>query len=126
MRSEELGIMETNAVLLKSKDFAIRIVNLYKYLTENKNEYVLSKQLLRSGTSIGANVTEAECGFSKKDFLAKMYIAYKEANETEYWLELLFESGYIEKSAFESIYADCKELIKILSAITKTAKGGRK
>lgn len=83
---------------------------------------MLSKQILRSGTSIGANVKEAICGQSKADFYAKMYIAYKEANETEYWLELLFESGYIEKAAFDSIYSDCKEVIKLLASITKTQK----
>lgn len=89
---------------------------------KRKKEYVLSKQILRSGTSIGANVKEAICGQSKADFYAKMYIAYKEANETEYWLELLFESGYIEKAAFDSIYSDCKEVIKLLASITKTQK----
>ena len=114
--------METNAVLLKSKDFAIRIVNLYKYLTEDKNEYVLSKQLLRSGTSIGANVTEAECGFSKKDFLAKMYIAFKECAETKYWLELLYSTNYITEKEYNSILSDCEELLKLLSSITKTTK----
>lgn len=83
---------------------------------------MLSKQVLRSGTSIGANAKEAAHAQSKADFYTKMYIAYKEANETEYWLELLSESGYIEKEAFISIYADCKELIKILASITKTQK----
>ena len=85
-------------------------------------EYVLSKQVLRSGTSIGANAKEAAHAQSKADFYAKMYISYKEANETEYWLELLYESGYIEKAAFDSIYSDCKEIIKILTLITKTMK----
>ena len=85
-------------------------------------QYVLSKQVLRSGTSIGANAKEAAHVQSKADFYAKMYIAYKEANETEYWLELLHESVYIEKDAFDSIYSDCKEIIKILAAITKTQK----
>lgn len=79
-----------NTVKYKSLEFAKRIVKLYKYLCENKNEYVLSKQLLKSGTSIGANIAEAECGISRKDFLAKMYIAFKECVETGYWLELLF------------------------------------
>ena len=83
---------------------------------------MLSKQVLRSGTSIGANAKEAAHAQSKADFYAKMYIAYKEANETDYWLELLAESGCIEKEAFDSIYADCKELIKILASITKTQK----
>lgn len=114
--------MKENIIVDKSKAFALRIIKLYKYLCEEKKEYVLSKQILRSGTSIGANVKEATCGQSKADFYAKMYIAYKESNETEYWLELLFESGYIEKAAFDSIYADCKEVIKLLASITKTQK----
>ncbi len=114
--------MKENIILDKSKAFALRIIRLYQYLCETKKEYVLSKQVLRSGTSIGANAKEAAHAQSKADFYAKMYIAYKEANETEYWLELLAESGYIEKEAFDSIYADCKELIKILASITKTQK----
>lgn len=114
--------MNENIIIEKSKSFALRIIKLYQYLNESKKEYVLSKQILRSGTSIGANAKEGVSAQSKADFYAKMYIAYKEANETEYWLELLHESGYIETNAFESIYADCKELIKILAAITKTQK----
>lgn len=106
----------------KSKLFALRVIKLYKYLCESKNEYVLSKQLLRSGTSIGANVKEAERGQSKADFYAKMNIALKEAAETEYWLELLHESEFIEDKHFDSIYADCIELSKILTSITKTQK----
>lgn len=116
--------MEENVIADKSKAFALRIIKLYHYLRNEKSEHVLSKQLLRSGTSIGANVKEAVNGQSKADFYAKMYIAYKEANESEYWLELLYESGYIEQQAFESIYSDCKELIKILASFTKTQKGG--
>lgn len=81
---------------------------------------------MRSGTSIGANAKEGANAQSEPDFYAKMYIAYKEANETEYWLELLYESGYIEEAAFESIYCDCRELIKILSAITKSQKEKKK
>ena len=88
-------------------------------------EYILSKQILWSGTSIGANAKEGVNAQTKSDFYAKMYISYKEANETEYWLELLHESGYIDTKAFESIYSDCKELIKILAAITKTQKNSR-
>ena len=107
----------------KSFNFAVRIVNLYKYLTQQKKEYILSKQLLRSGTSIGANVKEAIRGQSKADFYAKMNISLKEASETEYWLELLHESGYIEEKPFVSIYEDCQELIKILVTITKSQKG---
>lgn len=116
--------MKENIIVDKSKAFALRIIKLYRYLCDEKKEYILSKQLLRSGTSVGANVKEAINGQSKADFYAKMYIAYKEANESEYWLELLFESGYINQEAFNSIYADCKELIKILTSITKTQKGG--
>ena len=111
-----------NIIVIKSKAFAIRIVKLSKYLNENKKEYVLSKQILKSGTSIGANVKEAIRGQSKADFYAKMNIALKEASETEYWLEILNETDYIDKALFESIYSDCTELIKILMSITKTQK----
>ena len=111
-----------NTVLIKSKRFAVRIVNLYKYLRSNKGEYVLSKQLLKSGTSIGANIAESTCAFSKKDFLAKIYIAFKECAETEYWLELLSETGYLTAQEYTSVSADCLELKKLLSAITKTTK----
>ena len=114
--------MKGSLILDKSKAFALRVIRLYKYLYETKKEYILSKQVLRSSTSIGANAKEAAHGQSKADFYAKMYIAYKEANETEYWLELLHESGYIKKEAFDSIYLDCKEIIRILAAITKTQK----
>ena len=112
-----------NIVVIKSKAFAIRIVRLYQYLCSEKKEFVLSKQVLRSGTSIGANVKEAIRGQSKPDFNSKMNIALKEASETEYWLELLFETDYIDKSQFESMINDCIELIKILTAIIKTSKG---
>ena len=111
-----------NAVVEKSKSFAIRIVRAYKYLTAEKNEYVLSKQLLRSGTSIGANVKEAIRGQSKPDFYSKLNIAPKEASETEYWLEILYETEYIDKKLFDSINSDCQELIKLLVSITKTQK----
>ena len=112
-----------NVIVEKSKSFALRIIRLYRYLCSEKNEYILSKQLLRSGTSIGANVKEAIRGQSKADFYAKMNISLKEASETEYWLELLHESGYIGKKPFFSIYEDCQELIKILVTITKSQKG---
>ena len=84
-----------NAVADKSLAFALRVIALYKYLCAEKNEYVLSKQVLRSGTSIGANIAEAQCAVSRKDFLSKLYIAFKECSETKYWLELLFRSDYI-------------------------------
>ena len=117
--------MKENIVVDKSKKFAVRIINLYKYLCK-KEEYILSKQILRSGTSIGANIREAIFGQTKADFYFKMNIARKEANETEYWLELLYEGKYIKKNDFESIYCDCKEIIKLLTAITKTQKNKKK
>ena len=104
----------------KSKKFSVPIVNLYKYLCDKKNEYVLSKQILRSGTSIGANIAESECAISKKDFLSKIYIALKESAETLYWLDLLYETEYITDSQYESLYADCEEIKKMLSSTTKT------
>ena len=113
---------EVNPIVDKSKKFAVRIVKLYKYLSENRSEYVMSKQVLRSGTSIGANVKEAIRAQSKADFNNKMHIAMKEASETEYWLELLEETDYLTKAQAESILSDCVELIKILMAITKTVK----
>lgn len=109
-----------NPISTKSKRYAVRIIKLYKHLSEIKKEYILSKQLLRSGTSIGANVIEALCGISKKDFLAKMYIAFKECAESKYWLELLHETDYLSEAEFQSIYNDCEELRKMLSSITKT------
>lgn len=112
-----------NIIVDKSKVFALRIIRLYQYLKNEKSEFVLSKQLLRSGTSIGANVKEAIRGQSRADFYAKLNISLKEASETEYWLELSHESEYIEEKTFNSIYADCQELIKLLVAITKTQKG---
>ena len=87
---------------------------------QRENEYTLSKQFLRSGTSIGANLAESECAMSKKDFLAKVYIALKECNETLYWLELLYDTDYLHPEECKSMYADCKELQKILSATTRT------
>ena len=113
---------ENNIIVDKSKQFALRIIKLHKYLSHEKNEYVLSKQVLRSGTSIGANVREAVRGQSSADFYAKLNISLKEAEETLYWLELLHESEYVETKHFESIYDDCTELIKILVSITKNQK----
>ena len=108
-----------NIIENKSFEFAVRIVNLYKHLTENKKEFVLSKQILRSGTSIGANVSEAQKGQSKADFNMKMNIALKEANETEYWLRLLHQTDYLSDQEFESIEKDAKEIIAILVSICK-------
>ena len=114
--------MAENIIRIKSIEFAKRIIKLCRFLCDEKREYILSKQILRSGTSIGANVTEAEYGISKKDFLSKMYIAFKECAETLYWLELLYSSEYISKKEYASLYSDCDELRKILSSITKTVK----
>ena len=114
--------MKKNILKEKSFDFAVRIVNLYKFLINEKKEYVLSKQLLRSGTAIGALYREAEQAESKKDFIHKLAIAQKEANETIYWLELLFKTEFINKSEFESINTDAVELIRLLTSIIKTTK----
>ena len=113
---------EENVIKSRSFDFAVRIVNLYKYLTETHREFALAKQLLKSGTSIGANVREAIGGQSKEDFTAKMHIALKEVYETEYWLELLYRTGYLDKPQFDSIFADCRELTNIIARIVKTMK----
>ena len=118
MRVSEMG----NTIENKSFDFAVRIVNLYKYLCNEKKEFVLSKQLLRSGTSIGANVSEGEKAQSKADFYTKMTIALKEANETDYWLRLMYATEYLTEQEFESLSKDNKEIISILVAITKTTK----
>lgn len=114
--------MKESIVFDKSKSFALRIIALYKYLCDEKREFVLSKQLLRSGTSIGANIAEASCAYSSKEFLAKMYIAFKECAETAYWLELLYKAQYLNQPEFDSLNTDCTELQKILSSITKTMK----
>ena len=103
-----------NAIQEKSYAFALRIVKLYRWLCEEKKEYVLSKQVLRSGTSIGANIEEAIEGQSERDFAAKLAIAYKEARETHYWLRLMHDSGFLNESAFSSIIQDCEELLKLL------------
>jgi len=114
--------MNESIVCEKSMEFAVRIVNLYKYLSSEKGEHVMSKQLLRCGTSVGANAHEARHGQSRKDFLAKMYIAFKEVAETEYWLILLLRTQYLTTQQGESMLSDCAEIRKILSAITKTLK----
>ena len=114
--------IKKNIVGEKSKEFALRTIKVYNYLNSEKNEHIMSKQLLRSGTSIGANIRESRRAQSEADFYSKLNIALKEADETAYWLELLNESGYIDKRAFDSIYGDCEELIKLLAAITKNQK----
>ncbi|MBR3949012.1 MAG: four helix bundle protein [Clostridia bacterium] len=117
--------MNENVIEIKSFDYAVRIVNLYRYLTEEKKEFVLSKQLLKSGTSVGANVAEAQRGQTKPDFNAKMNIALKEANETYYWLRLLHKTEYITDREFLSIKEDSKEIIAILTSICKKTNSER-
>jgi four helix bundle protein len=114
--------MSNSIIVLKSFDFAVDIVNLYKYLISHEKEFVLSKQVLRSGTSIGANVKEALKGQSRRDFLSKMNIALKEADETEYWLELLIKTNYLNETQGNNILNNCKEICKILNSIVKTVK----
>jgi len=112
-----------NLIVDKSFQFAVRVVRLCKHLSSAKKEFVLSKQLLRSGTSVGANVSEAIQGSSKKDFVHKMSISLKEAQETLYWLRLLQATDYLDENEFNSISTDCVELIRILTAILNTSKG---
>lgn len=111
-----------NVIQEKSYAFALRTVKLYQHLVERKKEFVLSRQVLRSGTSIGANVEEALGGQSGRDFLAKFNIAYKEARETHYWLRLLLDSGYLTDAEAASMIADCEELLKLSGSIIKTMK----
>lgn len=111
-----------NVVKEKSLDFAIRIVNLYKYLTDSKKEFIMSKQLLRSGTAIGALVRESEHAESKADFIHKLSVALKEANETDYWLELLYRTEYLTEKQYQSINENIIELLKLLTSIIKTSK----
>lgn len=114
--------MKQSTIYDKSLAFAIRIVKVYKYMGEERKEFVLSKQLLRSGTAIGALVKEAKQAESKNDFIHKFSIALKEASETEYWLLLLLETNYLTKKAFTSLNNDCVELLKLLTSIIKTTK----
>jgi four helix bundle protein len=126
MKNEELmGTMEDggeNIVAFKSFSLAVRIVKLCRHLRETRQEFVLSKQLLRSGTSIGANVEEAIGGISRADFSAKISIAYKEARETNYWLRLLNATDYLSTEAYDSIFPDCEEVCRILRAILNTTR----
>ena len=114
---------EENIIVSKSYAFAVRCVKLYKYLCEEKQDYVIGKQLMRSGTSIGANVKEAIRGYSKAEFSQKMGISLKEASESEFWIELLRDTEYITYDQAESMLTDCRELIKLLMSIIKTAQG---
>ena len=120
MHNQDLGM--DNPLKTKSYAFALRVVNLYKHLTQEKNEYVLSKQILRCGTSIGANITEANRAQSKMDFVHKLSIALKEADETEYWLNLLRDGGFMTGHATASLIDDCAEIQKMLISSIKTAK----
>ena len=114
--------MRENVVKIKSFDFALRVIKVYQYLIENKKEFILSKQLLRAGTSIGALIRESEHAESKADFIHKLAIALKEANESEYWIELLYKSSYLDEKSFTSIQTDIEELLKLLTSIIKTTK----
>lgn len=118
--------MENNLILDKSKAFAVRIIKFYKYLCEEKNEFVLANQMLRSGTSIGANARESKNAQSKADFISKINIALKEADEAAYWIELLIESGIVQENQVHDLYEANIELIKIMTAIIKTSKKGGK
>lgn len=115
--------MDRSVLQQKSYNFAIRVVRLYSHLRDNKHEYTLSKQLLRSGTSVGANLREAKRGQSRADFAAKLTIALKEAEESLYWIELLKEAGLLTSDEFDSIYHDCEELVKMLVTATKKLYG---
>ena len=119
--------MKDNIILDKSFTFSIRVVKLYKHLCNNKKEYVLSKQLLRCGTSIGANINEAQAGQSKADFIAKMSIASKEARESKYWIDLLIKTEYlnIKDKHTVSLLNDIKEIVKLLTSIVKSSQGNK-
>ena len=111
-----------NVIQEKSRNFAIKIINCYKYLVEEQREYIMSRQLLRCGTSIGANTRESKNAQSRNDFLSKLCIALKEADETDYWLDLLHATNYIDNELFDSLERDCTEIIKILTSIIKTLR----
>jgi len=114
--------MKDNPVLIKAFAFALRIIKLYKFLCDEKNEYVMSKAVLSSGTNIGKHVKEALSGESRQVFVTEMAIALKKSSETEYWIELLRAADYLDEKAFVSINDDCQELIRMLTAIVKTSK----
>lgn len=114
--------MRESVIKVKSYEFSLRVIKLYKHLTEDKKEYILSKQILRSGTSIGANVEEASGAQSKKDFIAKFHISLKEAKETHYWLRLIKDSGYADQILIDSFLKDCDERIIVKTSILKSSK----
>ena len=115
-------MLSNNVLAEKSKAFGVRIVNCHRYLTDKKHEYVMSKQIYRSGTSIGANIHEGIYAQSKADFINKLQVAQKEAGETDYWLYLLYHSDYMTESVYQSMKADCDELMRLLAATLKSAK----
>ncbi|MBR1682684.1 MAG: four helix bundle protein [Bacteroidaceae bacterium] len=115
-------MVQNNVLAEKSIDFGVRMIKCYQFLCKEKKEYIISKQIYRSGTSIGANIHEGIYAQSKPDFLSKLGIALKEAGETSYWLRLLYRTEYIEENVFSSLYKDCEELIKILTATIKSSK----
>lgn len=114
--------MGENVVKDRSRDFALDSIKLYKKLYQEKKEYVISKQFLRAATSIGANIAEANFAISKKEFLSKMYIALKEASETDYWIDLLYTAGYISENEYRQIYKKCQDILSLLKAITKSTR----
>lgn len=114
--------MKENILIDKSINFAARIIKLHRYLNDEKKEYIISKQIIRSATSIGANINEAQYGSSKPDFIAKLHISLKETAETEYWLRLLYKADNLDDSMFNSLLADCLEIKRILIASINTAK----
>lgn len=118
----KLITMKENVLKTKSFDFAVRIVKLYKFLKKEHNEFILSQQIVRSGTSVGALFREAEHGESLKDFIHKLTIGLKEANESKYWLDLLYATEFITKRIYDSMNKDCEELLKLLTASVKTSK----
>lgn len=124
IENEELK-MKDNIIKNKSLEFALRIVKLCQHLTDSKREFVLSKQLLKSGTAIGALVRESEQAESKADFIHKLSIALKEANESDYWIELLYRSGYLTESEYQSLFSNLDEIIRLLVSIIKTSKANR-
>ena len=126
--TEEIGYreMENNPIFIKGLDFSVRIVNLYKVLRDERHETVMSKQILRSGTSIGANISEAIASESTDDFVHKLSISLKEGNETKYWIMLLHRTGYLSDEEYDSILVDCQQLRKLLGAIISTTKRNHK
>jgi four helix bundle protein len=122
MNNKAMKTKEENIIAAKSYAFAVRCVKLYKYLCDEKHDYTIGKQLMRSGTSIGANVKETTRGISKADFTAKMSISLKEASESEFWIEVLRDTDYITEEQADSMLADCQELLKLLMSIVKTSK----